>query len=156
VGSPSAILFVFARETDTTVLDLEPHPDVGTAIGRDAAIMVFLEDPKMIFADMRLHATSTPTAIPTRYHHHHRKYRAQNNNDCTAIVRFLFNKRDNVNLVRDLNNNSTFVSRLIIVAINSTLHPENVMRARGFRGFPIKIYRYSIYLSNVKNAGLNA
>ncbi|OAD61590.1 POU domain, class 2, transcription factor 1, partial [Eufriesea mexicana] len=43
------------------------------------AKMVFLEDPRMIFADMRLHATSTPTSTPTRYHH--RKYRPQNNND---------------------------------------------------------------------------
>ncbi|KZC14131.1 POU domain, class 2, transcription factor 1 [Dufourea novaeangliae] len=44
------------------------------------AKMVFLEDPRMIFADMRLHATSTPTSTPTRYHLH-QKYRPQNNND---------------------------------------------------------------------------
>lgn len=42
--------------------------------------MVFLEDPKMIFAGMRLHATSTPTITPTRYHRN--KYHPQNNNDC--------------------------------------------------------------------------
>lgn len=48
--------------------------------------MVFLEDPRMIFADMRLHATSTPTSTPTRYHH--RKYRPQNNNDCTISIAF--------------------------------------------------------------------
>ncbi|KAK1126403.1 hypothetical protein K0M31_005041 [Melipona bicolor] len=41
--------------------------------------MVFLEDPRMIFADMRLHATSTPTCTPTRYLR--RKYRPQNNNN---------------------------------------------------------------------------
>lgn len=46
--------------------------------------MVFLEDPRMIFADMRLHPTSTPTVTPTRYHRHrHRqKFRPQNNNNC--------------------------------------------------------------------------
>lgn len=43
--------------------------------------MVLIEDPRMIFADMRLRATSTPTVIPTRYHRN--KYRAQNNNNCT-------------------------------------------------------------------------
>ncbi|KAK0174582.1 hypothetical protein PV327_010340 [Microctonus hyperodae] len=41
--------------------------------------MVLIEDPRMIFADMRLRATSTPTVIPTRYHRN--KYRAQNNNN---------------------------------------------------------------------------
>ncbi|OXU24698.1 hypothetical protein TSAR_002738, partial [Trichomalopsis sarcophagae] len=44
--------------------------------------MVFLEEPRMIFADMKFHATSTPTSY--RAHHHHRKYRPQNNNDCTS------------------------------------------------------------------------
>ncbi|KAL7301416.1 hypothetical protein TKK_0005858 [Trichogramma kaykai] len=44
--------------------------------------MVFLEEPRMLFADMRLHAaTSTPTRTPIFRGHHHRKYRPQNNND---------------------------------------------------------------------------
>ena len=64
------------------VLDLGNKPDVTSRIFE--AKMVFLEDPRMIFADMRLHATSTPTSTPTRYHH--RKYRPQNNNDCTIRI----------------------------------------------------------------------
>lgn len=64
------------------VLDLGNEPDVTSRVFE--AKMVFLEDPRMIFADMRLHATSTPTSTPTRYHH--RKYRPQNNNDCTIRI----------------------------------------------------------------------
>lgn len=64
---------------------------VGSFFKDDWERMVFLEDPRMIFADMRLHAaTSTPTGTHPGYlhhrahhHHHHRKYRPQNNNDCT-------------------------------------------------------------------------
>ncbi|EGI60886.1 POU domain, class 2, transcription factor 1 [Acromyrmex echinatior] len=69
-----------SREKSFAVLDLEKRPNVGTTNETDEAMMVFLEESRMIFADMRLHATSTPTSIPTRYHHH-QKYRAQNNND---------------------------------------------------------------------------
>lgn len=78
--------FSLSCEKSITVLDLEKRPNVGTTNGTDEAMMVFLEESRMIFADMRLHA-STPTSTPTRYHHH-QKYRAQNNNDCTATTRF--------------------------------------------------------------------
>ena len=80
------------------VLDLERQREIDVTVRNsdddsrgcsDLTNMVFLEDPRMIFADMRLHATSTPTSTPTRYHHHHHrrhdKYRAQNNNDCTPF-----------------------------------------------------------------------
>ncbi|CAD1473404.1 unnamed protein product, partial [Heterotrigona itama] len=69
--------------SSTVVLDLGTNPDVNDGSrGSSKAIedtMVFLEDPRMIFVDMRLHATSTPTCTPTRYLH--RKYRPQNNNN---------------------------------------------------------------------------
>jgi len=81
-------------EKSIIVLDLEKRPNVGTN-ETDEAMMVFLEESRMIFADMRLHATSTPTSTPTRYHHHHQKYRAQNNNDCTTTVQFFSDKFDN-------------------------------------------------------------
>lgn len=70
------------------MLELERYPNVRRTVnGRRGAKMVFLDDSRMIFADMHLHATSTPTITPTRYHHHHhhRKYRSQNNNDCTIL-----------------------------------------------------------------------
>lgn len=85
--------FSFSREKSIIVLDLEKRPNVGTTNGTDEAMMVFLEESRMIFADMRLHATSTPTSTPTRYHH--QKYRAQNNNNCTATARFFSDKLDN-------------------------------------------------------------
>lgn len=88
--------FLFSRKKSTIVLDLEKRPNVGTTNGTDEAMMVFLEESRMIFADMRLHATSTPTSTPTRYHHH-QKYRAQNNNDCTATARFFL-----INLIINL------------------------------------------------------
>ncbi|XP_072756007.1 uncharacterized protein [Anoplolepis gracilipes] len=73
--------FSLSREKSNVVLlDLERRLDVGTVNGRDETMMMFLEEPRMIFADMRLHATSTPTTTPTHYHHH-RKYRPQNNNN---------------------------------------------------------------------------
>ncbi|KAJ8673289.1 hypothetical protein QAD02_004551 [Eretmocerus hayati] len=46
--------------------------------------MVFLEEPRMIFADMKLHATSTPTSYRS-IGHHRSKYRAQNNNDYAEL-----------------------------------------------------------------------
>lgn len=73
------------------ILDLASNINVGVKSEECCDLkMVFLEDPKMIFTDMRLHATSTPTSTPTRFHHHHRKYRAQNNNDCTNFFFFKY------------------------------------------------------------------
>lgn len=47
--------------------------------------MVFLEDPRMIFTDIRMHATSTPTHTPKHNDtdRFRRKFQSQNNNDCT-------------------------------------------------------------------------
>ncbi|KAG7197472.1 hypothetical protein KM043_013321 [Ampulex compressa] len=78
----------FGAGSSTDVLDFGKYLDVTSQRKRESSDrkgvkMVFLEDPRMIFADMGLHATSTPTTTPTRYSH--QKYRAQNNNDYAEL-----------------------------------------------------------------------
>lgn len=86
VDGPESIRTQRSRSL-TVVLDLEAKPNVTSNSGprgsskANEVMMVFLEEPRMIFADMRLDATSTPTCTPTRYLH--QKYRPQNNNNCT-------------------------------------------------------------------------